>query len=1075
MHTSVTRSKWVDWILRPSGWILLVTASVFAALYGSLLLLHRLSSPFLRYEQHHYASLLVDSAGLTLIVIAAIYSFTFRMLRRNEDLLRHVVARLTDAVIVSDAQGRIVEWNHAAERLFQFARTDALGKSAVQFLGTVSGFSPQSNVRGSRRSPNRIAPGSIVDGTLRTRDGEHISVQITVSASPWQSDDTTLYVIRDISERKAIESDLQESEQQLRLTTQMAGAAIWTCDFGPEQMLRARTHESAFGLHRIRSRDIRAFLRNAHPDDRARSHSILDASVRPDGPNECSFDFRIVEPSGAIRWLWATGHVTDRDTNGRGTFARGVLLDITDRKDTESRLQRVSELYAALSQCNQAMMRCQTEEQLYPQICRAIVRVSGFTMAAIGMVDEGSGRFEHLAAFGAGIEYLDDLEISVDASNVTGRGPTGTCVRDGRPYWCQDYQNDPATVPWRDAAARFHWRSSAALPLLRKEKIVGALLVYSEMVGAFEDDAKALLIEMAADISFAIDRITDAHQHRRVVEELRQSDQYLRTVIETEPECVKVVGRDGHLLDINKAGLEMLELDSVAQARSVRLLDFVLPEYQPAFRHLHERVMRGESGTLEFEVRGLRGTHRVLETHAAPMHDSNGAVRSVLGVTRDVTERAVSAKRIEYLANFDRLTGLPNRNVLTDQLKEALHHARRENQSLCILFVDLDRFKDINDTLGHGRGDAFLAQVSQRLKSILREGDLVFRHGGDEFVLALPDSGARSAARVAEKILAAISKPCMIDGHELRVTASVGIAIFPHDGTDHDTLFRNADTAMYWAKRAGRNAFRFFTEEMQARAARNMALTHAMHRALEFNQFELHYQPQFEIHSGRVVGVEALLRWNHPELGNVSPSEFIPVAEYSGLILPIGEWALRTAAEQQRRWMAAGQEPMIMAVNLSAVQFRDRKLPDLVAKVLAQTGLPAEFLELELTESAAMHDPEAAFSIMEQLRRLGVRISLDDFGTGYSSFDYLKRFNIYKIKIDQSFVREIPSREEDRAIVSAIISVSKNLGLRTIAEGVETREQLAFLSAHDCDEVQGYYYCKPLPAAELDAFLRSLA
>ena len=279
---------------------------------------------------------------MTLIVIAAIYPFTFWMLRRNEDLLRDVVVRLTDAVIVSDAQGRIVEWNHAAERLLQLARTDALGSSAVEFLGTVSGFSLQSNVRGSRRSPDRVAPSSIIDGTLRTRDSEHISVQITVSASPWQRDDTTLYVIRDNSERKAIESDLQESEQQLRFTTQMVGAAIWTCNFGPEQMLRARTHESAFGLHRIRSRDIRAFLRNTHPDDRARSHSILDASVRPDGPNECSFDFRIVEPSGAIRWLWATGHVTDRDSNGRGTFARGVLLDITDRKDTESHFPHIS-------------------------------------------------------------------------------------------------------------------------------------------------------------------------------------------------------------------------------------------------------------------------------------------------------------------------------------------------------------------------------------------------------------------------------------------------------------------------------------------------------------------------------------------------------------------------------------------------------------------------------------------------------------------------------------------------------------------------------------------------------------
>ena len=324
---------------------------------------------------------------------------------------------------------------------------------------------------------------------------------------------------------------------------------------------------------------------------------------------------------------------------------------------------------------------------------------------------------------------------------------------------------------------------------------------------------------------------------------------------------------------------------------------------------------------------------------------------------------------------------------------------------------------------------------------------------------------------MAEKLLGVISTPYRIGQYDLVVTASIGIAIYPHDGEDLEALSRSADTAMYRAKQEGRNGYRFFTAEMQDRAIRHMQLTNAMHHALENGQLHLCYQPQMSIDSDHVIGVEALLRWNHPEFGGISPAEFIPVAEYSGLILPIGEWVLRTAMHQLKTWIDRGHPPMVMAVNLSAVQFRHRSLPDLVRDILAEARLPPEYLELELTESVAMHDPQGAISVMDRLHEHGIRMSIDDFGTGYSSLNYLKKLKVYKIKIDQSFIQELDSRAEDRAIVAAIISMSNSLGLLTIAEGVETSGQLAFLRGQHCDEAQGYYYSKPLPATEFEAFL----
>ncbi|RTL23322.1 MAG: EAL domain-containing protein [Burkholderiales bacterium] len=453
--------------------------------------------------------------------------------------------------------------------------------------------------------------------------------------------------------------------------------------------------------------------------------------------------------------------------------------------------------------------------------------------------------------------------------------------------------------------------------------------------------------------------------------------------------------------------------------------------------------------------------------------------QTVAALEQKIAEQQAAEAHIQRLAMFDGLTGLPNRHLLADRATQAIDIARRGAEPLAVLFLDLDHFKNVNDSLGHRVGDALLVQLAARLRGAVREQDTVARMGGDEFVLVLPQTDIAGAAHLAAKLMALASAPYQVEQHELTVTPSMGIAMFPTDGDDFDTLCKCADAAMYRAKKDGRNAYRFFTSEMQAQSARVLLLENALRRALHRQQLSLHYQPLFALEArpgesadgsdggARIVGAEALLRWHHPELGWVSPAEFIPIAETSGLILPIGEWVLREALSQLRRWDDAGLPELTMAVNLSAVQFRHDDLPELVGRVLGDTGMPAERLELELTEGAAMDNPAVAITVMNELHARGVRLAIDDFGTGYSSLSHLKKFRVSKLKIDQSFVRDLTEDAEDRAIVDAVIRMAEALGLQTLAEGVETPGQLDFLRRQGCQAVQGYLLSRPLPA---DAF-----
>ncbi len=649
-------------------------------------------------------------------------------------------------------------------------------------------------------------------------------------------------------------------------------------------------------------------------------------------------------PQGEV---WRSLSMSQKNIMGKAPRFIALIRDITARKINEQKLARMTQLYAALSQCNQAIVRCRNKEELLPIICHDAVNFGGFKMAWIGELDATRECIVPVTSYGDGQEYLTDIVISTRTDDPAGQGPTGTALRTGEPVWCQDFQNDPRTAPWQKKGARFGWGASAALPLTCHGRVVGIFSLYSENTYAFDEAAQNLLIEMAMDISYALQRFAD--------EKLQQE----------------------------------------------------------------------------------------------------------------------SAALIEHLANYDPLTELPNRVLLRDRVHQAIATASRAGQSLALMFLDLDHFKNINDSLGHNIGDDLLRGVAARLLDEVREQDTVSRWGGDEFIIMLPDCTAEGAARVAEKLLVKIAAPYQIAQHELNTTPSIGIALYPADGNDFESLAKAADAAMYRAKHEGRNTFRFFTSAMHTHSQRFLELESALRSALKRNEFFLHYQPQFALENGRLIGAEALVRWHHPTLGLIAPGEFIAIAELSGQILQLGAWVMQQAIRQAKAWQDEGLPMMSIAVNLSAAQFRQSHLVQQIKAMLDEAGLDARYLELELTESLAMEDPQAAIEVIDALHAAGIALSIDDFGTGYSSLAYLKRFRISKLKIDQSFVRDIASDPNDRAIVDAIITMAHSLGLTTIAEGVETAEQLAFLREHRCHEVQGYYFSKPLPADEFKAFVQA--
>jgi diguanylate cyclase (GGDEF)-like protein/PAS domain S-box-containing protein len=868
------------------------------------------------------------------------------------------------------------------------------------------------------------------------------------------------------------------------------------------------------------------------------------------------------------------------------------IRDITKRKAAEALLKRHTQLYAALSQCNKAIVHCVSEEELFLQVCHAAVQFGGMKLAWVGLVDTETLKVRPVAIFGDDTEYLKDINISVDADSPFGRGPTGTAIRENHLYWCQDYLDDPATVPWRERAVPAGLAAAAALPLQREGIVIGAFTLYSAETNAFDEAACDLLVEMATDISFALDNFARESQRRRAKQELEFKNTILQTQQEISLDAILVVDEDGQIISYNQQFIDLWRLSP--QLVSARLDAPVLqsvvdqvenPEaFAARIRYLYEH--RDEKSREEIPL--IDG--RIIDRYSAPVTGTDGKYYGRVWYFRDITERkqveqelriaatafevqesiiitdahkvilrvnqsftrltgysaeeaigqtpaliksgmqddefyqkmwealnrdhswqgeiwnrrkngevypdwltitaVTNAKgevtnyvssyadlsqykkdeaTIHSLAFYDPLTSLPNRRLLLDRLQHAFAASSRHQNHGALLFIDLDNFKALNDTKGHNIGDLLLVEVASRLHACVREADTVARLGGDEFVVLLenlsedPLQAAAQTDAVCDQILTAFRQTYSLSGHEYHGSASIGISLFRNQEATVNEILKRADTAMYQAKSAGRNTLRFFDPDMQAVLEARTELESDLRCALEGNQFRLYYQAQVD-HTGHILGAEALIRWQHPQRGLVSPFDFIPLAEEMGLILHIGQWVLETACTQLKIWEA---DPLTrnlqLAVNVSARQFHQPDFVEQVRQTLRIHAFNPGLLKLELTESLVLDNIDDAIVKMQALREVGVRFSMDDFGTGYSSLSYLTQLPLDQLKIDQSFVRNIGVKHSDAVIVQTIIGMANNLGMEVIAEGVETENQRAFLEQHGCTLCQGYLFGRPVP------------
>ncbi|MGK2953439.1 MAG: putative bifunctional diguanylate cyclase/phosphodiesterase [Thiobacillus sp.] len=569
--------------------------------------------------------------------------------------------------------------------------------------------------------------------------------------------------------------------------------------------------------------------------------------------------------------------------------------------------------------------------------------------------------------------------------------------------------------------------------------------------------------------------IQDISERVATHEMLRETVRRYSSIFEHATEGIFQTTPEGRYLNANPA-LARIYGHASADALIEHLHDIPRQLYVSSNRRDEfVRLMQEQGGVRNFESQVYRrdGSIIWISENARAVRNADGSVQFFEGTVVDITERRQHEAELEHQASHDSLTGLPNRSLLRDRIDQAIVKARRDGKLVAVAFVDLDHFKLINDSLGHHVGDRLLLEVSARLSSCIRSHDSVARQGGDEFVLVLTEQhDPNEILATVSRLLEVISRPWVNEGEEYGLSCSIGISFFPQDGNDPDALLRCADAAMYKAKASGRSTYHFYTPELNQIISERLELENSLRHALERDEFRVYYQPRIEVASGRIVGAEALIRWDCPGKGIVQPDSFISIAEESGLIIPIGQWILREACRQNRAWQRAGLPPISVSVNLSPIQFRHAGLVQAVANALQQAKLEPAYLELELTESFVMHDAERINVAMQALKALGVDISVDDFGTGYSSLSYLKRFPVDRLKVDKSFVRDIDTDPDDAAIVRAIITLGHALGLKVVAEGVETAAHLEFLRQHGCDELQGYYFSRPVPATEMEALLR---
>ena len=741
-----------------------------------------------------------------------------------------------------------------------------------------------------------------------------------------------------------------------------------------------------------------------------------------------------------------------------------VAQDISARKINDARIIRFTQFYKALSEVNQAIVRIRQESELLPLVCRMAVDFGGMAMAWVGKLNEATGLIEPLVSCGHGTEYLDHIVISVDGSVVSGLGPVGMAFREQRTIIINDFIADERTRPWHKRAAQMGWQASAAFPILRAGKVFAVLSLYHPQRQAFDREVIQLVEEMCGDIAFALDNFDHEKKRSALEEELKLA----ALVFQHSSQAMMVTDERNAVIFVNQAYTNTTgyTLDEVKGK---------LPKVANSGRHgkVFYKVIwdaLNEHHYWQGRIWSLRKNGEIYPEWLTVnvVLDAEGLPFRYVATLSDITDKIRSEETIWRQANFDMLTGLSNRYTLYRQLDDEINQGRPDTTSLCVLYIDLDQFKEVNDTLGHQVGDLLLVEVAARISACAGQSATTARLGGDEFAIILfQRSHADQVAPIAQRIIDKLNAPFKLveDQRDIYISASVGLAFYPADATDAEDLLKKAEQAMYAAKNAGRNRFNFYTSGLQEKAQQRLNLLQDLREAIAEQQFLLYFQPIVDMSSGRVVKAEALLRWQHPLRGIINPIEFIPLAEETGLIIAIGDWAFKQAAYWAKQWVGAGGSDFQISVNMSPVQFKDEATKISVwLDYLQQLGLSGKHLVIEITEGLLLDVTPTISKKLLAFRDAGIQVSIDDFGTGYSALSYLKKFHIDYLKIDQSFVHDMTFDASDAALSEAIVVMAHKLGLKVVAEGVETEQQHNLLLQFGCDYGQGYWYDQPLTA-----------
>lgn len=937
-------------------------------------------------------------------------------------LLRAVVDAMPERIYVKDREGRFLLQNATNLKIRGITDHDAIvGKTVFDMFPRDMAERLEAEDRAVMENGEPLLNREGQTFFSGSKDGSQDVRWHVTSKVPLRDKTGNVFglvgVNRDITDRKRMEEALRESEDRYRNLFELAPLPLLVLDDATLRILAVnQTALEKYGYTR----------------DEFLAMTILDLQVEADRAEvEKSLRTRDVTRPALFQRRHATksgeiifAEVTARPLSFHGRHSRILLInDVSERMRAEEALRESEERFRATFEQASVGMALRGVDPRNPRW----LRVNQKLCDILGYTTD-----ELLNLTSIDVTPPDERGASIDYNDKLVRGEVTAYSREKR-YIRKDGQTIWANI---------------SLTAVR---------------GA--DGKPAHVISIIQDIT----------DRKRVEQALRESEEQFHQLANNIPQIFWICDAQQKDMVYVSPAYERVTGQSIgglrANARS--WLDSVHAEDRERVRNA--RIAAGDGRYDEvFRVVRPDGSIRWVRDRAFPIYDEHGRIYRIAGIAEDITDMRESEERLLYLAHYDNLTSLPNRVLFYDRLKQALSQARRNEWVTAVMFLDLDRFKNVNDTLGHGAGDLLLRQVSERLAGCVRSGDTVGRLSGDEFSIVLSNlSGPDDASLVAQKIMATLGKPFNLYGKEVFVSASIGITLFPADTLDQDTLIQNADTAMYRAKELGRNSFRFYTPEMNARALEKLSLESSLRRALERQEFLLYYQPKASLATGEVIGVEALLRWRHPDLGLVSPVEFMPMLEETGLIVATGEWVIRAACAQIKAWQEAGVNPVPVAVNLSARQFQVKDLGTTISRILEEEGIRHELLELEITEGSLASNDEEAASTLAYLNSLGVRVAIDDFGTGYSSLSRLKGFPLDALKIDGSFVRDITTDADDAAITRAIITMAHSLGLSVVAEGVETEEQLAFLDVNGCDQIQGYYFSTPLAAEDCTRFIVS--